>query len=103
VKHHGAGLRQLLNDEILVNQLAENWREAALSRADHAMLGYVEKLTLFPWNMEEKDVIDLRSAGFSDSAILDINQVTAYYAYVNRLADGLGVRLESFWEEDAAD
>ncbi len=103
MKHHGAGLRQLLNNEILVNQLAENWRDAPLSRADHAMLEYVEKLTLIPWNMEEKDVIDLRLAGFSDSAILDINQVTAYYAYVNRLADGLGVRLESYWEEDAAD
>jgi alkylhydroperoxidase family enzyme len=67
------------------------------------MLVYVEKLTLVPWDMEEKDVIDLRLAGFSDSAILDINQVTAYYAYVNRLADGLGVELESYWEEDAAD
>ena len=30
-------------------------------------------------------------------AILDINQVTGYYAYVNRLADGLGVELEAFW------
>jgi alkylhydroperoxidase family enzyme len=41
----------------------------------------------------------LREAGFSDSAILDINQVTGYYAYVNRLADGLGVELEEFWKE----
>lgn len=100
MKHHGAGLRQLLNDEKLVYQLAENWREAPLSKADYAMLGFVEKLTLTPWDMEEQDVINLRLAGFSDSAILDINQVTAYYAYVNRLADGLGVELESYWEED---
>ena len=61
------------------------------------MLAYVEKLTLRPWEMVETDVIDLRKAGFSDSAILDINQVTGYYAYVNRLADGLGVDLEHFW------
>jgi len=27
-------------------------------------------------------------------------QVTGYYAYVNRLADGLGVELESIWDED---
>ena len=64
------------------------------------MLNYVEKLTLTPWEMEESDVIDLRTAGYSDSAILDINQVTAYYAYVNRLADGLGVELEPFWDEE---
>lgn len=58
------------------------------------MLEYTEKLTLRPWEMVEDDVAALREAGFSDAAILDINQVTAYYAYVNRLADGLGVPLE---------
>jgi hypothetical protein len=49
--------------------------------------------------MVEEDVIALREVGFSDEAILDINQVTAYYAYVNRLADGLGVELEPIWSE----
>ena len=63
------------------------------------MCVYVEKLTLKPWEMIEADVVALREAGFSDSAILDINQVTGYYAYVNRLADGLGVELEEFWKE----
>lgn len=63
------------------------------------MCQYVEKLTLRPWEMVEADVIALRAAGFSDSAILDINQVTGYYAYVNRLADGLGVELEEFWQD----
>ena len=58
------------------------------------MLLYAEKLTLEPWAMVEQDVIALRDVGFSDEAILDINQVTGYYAYVNRLADGLGVELE---------
>ena len=62
------------------------------------MLAYVEKLTLRPGEMVEADVIALRTAGFSDAAILDINQVTGYYAFVNRLADGLGVELEDFWE-----
>ena len=45
------------------------------------------------------DVETLREHGFSDRAILDINQITAYYAYVNRIADGLGVPLEAFWKE----
>jgi uncharacterized protein YciW len=63
------------------------------------MCEYVEKLTLMPWEIVEADVVALREVGFSDSAILDINQVTGYYAYVNRLADGLGVELEEFWKE----
>ena len=50
--------------------------------------------------MVEADVQTLRDHGFSDRAILDINQITGYYAYVNRLADGLGVPLEEFWAEE---
>ena len=61
------------------------------------MLAYAEKLTVRPWEMVEDDVVALREAGFNDSAILDINQVTGYCAFVNRLADGLGVELEDFW------
>ena len=61
------------------------------------MLAYAVKLTLEPGNMTEADVIALRRAGFSDRDILDINQIAGYYAYVNRLASGLGVELEDFW------
>ena len=96
--HHGAGLLRLTKDENLVAQLKQDWRQAALSAADHAMLTYAEKLTLEPWHMVENDVVALRENGFSDSDILDINQITGYYAYVNRLADGLGVELEDFWQ-----
>jgi uncharacterized protein YciW len=58
------------------------------------MLDYAVKLTVEPWSMVEGDVVSLRRSGFSDRDILDINQATAYYAYVNRTADGLGVGLE---------
>jgi uncharacterized peroxidase-related enzyme len=98
VVHHGAGLRRLTNDGELVQQLIEDWRSAPLNESDLEMLAYVEKLTLRPWDMVEADVASLREAGFSDAAVLDINQVTGYYAFVNRLADGLGVELEDFWD-----
>ncbi len=84
----------MTDDESLVAQLKMDWRQATLTVADRAMLTYVEKLTLQPWEMVEADVVALRDTGFSDAAILDINQVTGYYAFVNRLADGLGVELE---------
>jgi uncharacterized peroxidase-related enzyme len=85
-----------------VQQLVDDWRQAAISDADWAMLNYAEKLTIWPWDMVEEDVVHLREAGFSDAAILDINQVTGYYAFVNRLADGLGVELEGFWDDEEA-
>jgi len=80
--------------------LIQDYRQAQITDSDRAMLDYAIKLTLEPWNMIEDDVIVLREQGFSDAAILDINQVTSYYAYVNRLADGLGVELEAFWDNE---
>jgi uncharacterized peroxidase-related enzyme len=58
------------------------------------MLRYVRKLTATPAEIVENDVANLRSAGFSDEDVLGIVEVAAYYAYVNRIADGLGVDLE---------
>ncbi len=63
------------------------------------MLEYADKLTRRPWDMERADVEALRQQGFSDGAILDINQVTSYYAFANRLADGLGIELEAIHED----
>ena len=67
------------------------------------MLDYSVKLSMKPWKMQETDVQELRDAGFSNAGILDIVHVTSYYAYVNRLADGLGVELEAFWKENVND
>ncbi len=59
------------------------------------MLGYAVKLTATPQSVTQSDVIELRNVGFTDTDILHICEVVAYYAYVNRIADGLGVELES--------
>jgi uncharacterized peroxidase-related enzyme len=64
------------------------------------MVDYALKLTRTPGAVKAEDVDTLRTAGFDDSGILDICQVAAYYNYVNRLADGLGVELEEGWVED---
>lgn len=92
--HHRRGLRRLLEDDGLAEAIERDWRAAGLGPKREAMLAYTEKLTRTPWAMEPDDVASLRSAGFSDRDILDIAEVVAYYAYVNRIADGLGVRLE---------
>lgn len=60
------------------------------------MLEYAIKLTLLPSKVTSQDVDQLRGAGFSDRDVLDIVEVTAYYAYANRIADGLGVAVEDW-------
>ena len=64
------------------------------------MLDYAVKLTLTPGRVVEGDVERLREVGFEEAAILDICQVTSYFNFVNRLADGLGVELEPYWQEE---
>ena len=64
------------------------------------MLAYAVKLTQAPGEMTAADVEALRAAGFSDRDVLDIAEVTAYYAYANRIADGLGVNPEGWLSED---
>ena len=36
----------------------------------------------------------MRANGLDDADVLAVCEVAAYYAYVNRIADGLGVELE---------
>jgi alkylhydroperoxidase family enzyme len=54
------------------------------------MLAYVEKLTLRPGEMVRDDVDALRAAGFDDRAITQIAGIASMFAYLNRMADGLG-------------
>ncbi len=84
----------------MLAQVEADWRNAGLSVKRVAMLGYAEELTLRPGAMTEPDVAALRDAGFSDRDILDIAEVVGYYAYVNRIADGLGVTIETWMEPD---
>jgi len=79
-----------------VERLSNDWRQASLTDKQRAMLAYAEKLTRTPGEMTRDDVAALATVGFTEPDILDINQITGYFAYVNRLADGLGVPLEAF-------
>jgi uncharacterized peroxidase-related enzyme len=78
----------------LAERIETDYRTAGLTDRRVAMLSHSEKLTVSPASMTEDDIAALRSVGFSDRDILDIVEVVAYYAYVNRVADGLGVGIE---------
>ena len=63
----------------------------AFSGAELAMLQYAEKLTLYPSDMIEEDVLNLKNENVDDGQILELNQIVGYFNYVNRLLNGLGV------------
>lgn len=92
--HHSRSLRLVARNDKLADLVATDFENAPISGAEKAMLRYARKLTSDPDKMKKEDVNALREAQWSDAAILDICQITGYFNFVNRLADGLGVQLE---------
>jgi len=74
--------------------LAAASAEGGAEAVDRAILRYALKLTRAPAAIAAEDVAELRAHGLDDRAIHDLCAIVAYYAFVNRIADGLGVELE---------
>ncbi|MEP1328918.1 peroxidase-related enzyme [Pseudophaeobacter sp.] len=95
VEHHFSGLQRLLQDTdrglaIRAAIEAKDPAAAPLDNAQKAAMAYARKLTEAPAALEERDIQELRAAGYDDGQILEINQVCAYFSYANRTVLGLG-------------
>lgn len=64
-----------------------------------ALCDFAVKLTREPTAIGLADADALREAGWHDSAIHDAVQVIAYFNYVNRVAEAVGIGPEPEWEE----
>jgi NAD(P)H-hydrate epimerase len=93
---HGEALAAEAGDTSLAEAVASGAHDRLEPRL-RALLAYALKLTRTPAAMTRDDVDALREHGLDDRAIVDANQVVAYYNYVNRVADVLGGELEPSW------
>jgi len=59
-----------------------------------AIVRHAAKLTGSPGAVTEADIEELRTVGLGDLEILDLNNIVAYYNYINRVANGLGLHTE---------
>ncbi len=95
LEHHYAGMVRLLDDAArskeIRHALENRQPEDAFDGAELAGLHYAARLTLAAADLNEQDIAALRDAGLDDGQILEINQVTAYFAYANRTVLGLGI------------
>ena len=82
--------------------MREDWRTAELSARERALCEYASVLTRAPGSTGEAEVKALREAGLEDRAILDLAHVIGFFAYANRLVDGLGCELEPGMKDAAA-
>lgn len=83
--------------------MARDWRCAPLTSQDRALCEYAAKLTLRQHEMSPADLDVLRSHGLDDRAIHDATQVIAYFNYITRIAEALGVEPEPFIRPWGAD
>ena len=82
--------------DAFVHAVVKDWRSAPLSDGDRALCEFAAKLTLRQHQMAPADLDRLRDEGFDDRAIHDAVQVIAYFNYITRVADALGVENEDF-------
>ena len=91
VNHHAEALRRYVKDnETLEMLMTADGLETLEPRLSN-IVRHAEKLTSAPSAMTESDLGELRAVGLSDKDILDLTLVTAYFNFVNRVAQGLGV------------
>jgi len=95
VEHHFAGLKRLLKDDVKANAIRTAIKNrdiptTPLEDKQKIAMRYAEQLTLDPSGMTEEIIVQLRTEGYSDGEILEINQVSAYFSYANRTVLGLG-------------
>jgi uncharacterized peroxidase-related enzyme len=75
----------------LVEALERDYDKAPISRRERVMLDHVVKLTKDATAVRPEDIDRLREAGFDDTGILQITLIAAWFNYINRVADALGV------------
>jgi uncharacterized peroxidase-related enzyme len=97
-EHHAVGFKRNLKNDVLFKRLMEAIEsekfESLLDQKLICGIEYAKLLTQAPFHINEGHITRMREEGLSDGEILEINQVTSYFNYVNRSVLGLGVHLE---------
>ena len=89
---HGAVLRIYAKNSLIAEQVAVNYREAAITERQKAMLAFAVKIAKRSAEIGEADFHELRGHGFSNEDIWDIGAIAALFALSNRMADLTAMR-----------
>jgi uncharacterized peroxidase-related enzyme len=81
-------------DDGLIEALRKDYRSAPITEQERVMLDFVVKITKDATLCSRADHDALRAVGFDDKGILQITLIAAWFNYINRVADALGVGRE---------
>jgi uncharacterized peroxidase-related enzyme len=89
---HGAALRILGKDPALAEQIAINWRTAALSPRLRTILAFASRVNEPGFFATDDEIAALRDAGLSDDDVWDIAAIAAFFGFSNRMAGLMDMR-----------
>ena len=88
---HKEFLRRVTHDDALVEALVADYRTAPITEAERVMVEYAIQVTRDATQITQEHHVRLREVGFDDTGILQITMIAAWFNYINRMADALGV------------
>ena len=88
---HARQLAKVTGDQQFSDSVLRDYRSAGLERKERVLLDYVWKLSRTPGQMTEADMNGLRGEGWTDPQIVAAVHVTAFFAYMNRVAEAFGL------------
>ncbi len=94
--HCSSGLERQLDDLGLTADVVERAATSPeqLASGDarlDSIAAHAAVLAARPWEIGPDDLDRLRAHGLDDVDLVDLNNIVAYYAYINRVANGLGL------------
>ncbi|TAJ23668.1 MAG: peroxidase [Nitrospirae bacterium] len=90
-------------DRMVIQQLALDLTHADVAERLKPVFHYVRKLTLAPDQVDQADVMALYEAGWDETAVTHAALVCAYFSFMNRWVDGLGIQADPAVVQIAAD
>lgn len=87
---HKAHLREVINDPIFPDILANNPLETELTQRERALVDFAIKINQNASELTQNDLEPLRESGLSDEAILEVAEIATQFSISNRLTKAFG-------------
>ena len=85
---------KVYGDDAVVTAALEGRLEELEPRL-RATLGFLEKVTLTPWDLSATDLVPMREAGLDDAAIEEATRIALCFNVIDRLADAFNYEMSS--------
>ncbi len=84
-------MRRLTGDEHLTPEFATTWRTYDLDEPSRALLGYAEKLTKAPGELEDADFDTLHESGWDEDAVYEATALISFFNFSGRMEAASGL------------